>query len=80
MKPFLQGKKTLDVAPLRLPPGFNPSGLGAPRDTSPRPLGEAHAHEPTVETIKEGDKVVRLVITCGCGEKIEIECLYPVGH
>jgi hypothetical protein len=43
-------------------------------------LGEAHAHEPTVETIKEGDKVVRLVITCGCGEKIEIECLYPVGH
>jgi hypothetical protein len=33
-----------------------------------------------VETIKEGDKVVRLVITCGCGQKIEIECLYPVGH
>jgi hypothetical protein len=33
-----------------------------------------------VETIKEGDKVVRLIITCGCGERIEVECLYPAGN
>jgi len=30
--------------------------------------------------IKEGDKVVRLVVTCSCGEKIEVECLYPAGR
>ena len=81
MKPFLQGKKTLDVPPLRLPPGFTSTVLGAPRESSARSAaGDNHAHEPTVEAIKEGDKVVRLVITCGCGEKIEVECLYPVGH
>lgn len=34
---------------------------------------------PSVECIKQGDKVVRLVITCTCGEKIEVECLYPAG-
>ena len=32
-----------------------------------------------VEVIKQGDKVVRLVIKCSCGELIEIECLYPAG-
>ena len=32
-----------------------------------------------VEAIKEGDKVVRLVVTCACGERVEIECLYPAG-
>lgn len=43
----------------------------------------AHNHArgqgPSVECIKQGDKVVRLVITCTCGEKIEVECLYPAG-
>jgi hypothetical protein len=29
--------------------------------------------------VKEGDKVVRLVITCVCGERIEVDCLYPAG-
>jgi hypothetical protein len=49
-------------------------------------VGDAHAagHSsdgsgPSVECIKEGDKVVRLVVTCTCGERIEIECLYPAG-
>lgn len=39
-----------------------------------------HSHPPeavpTVEVIKEGDKVVRLVVRCSCGESIEVECLY----
>jgi hypothetical protein len=29
--------------------------------------------------VREGDKIVRLVITCTCGERTEIECLYPAG-
>ena len=32
---------------------------------------------PSVECVKQGDKVVRLIVTCGCGERIEIDCLYP---
>jgi hypothetical protein len=31
---------------------------------------------PSVDVVKEGDKVVRLIVTCSCGEKTEIECLY----
>jgi len=78
MTPFLQGKKTLDAPPLRLPPGLTPS-LPSSRAPAVRPPA-GHAHNPTVETVKEGDKVVRIVITCGCGERIEVECLYPAGH
>jgi len=47
--------------------------------------GKAHVHDkendsgPTVETVKQGDKIVRLIVTCSCGERIEIDCLYPAG-
>lgn len=78
MKSFLQGKKTIDVSPLRPPPGF---AAHAPRCEAKPPLsvttpGASSAH---VEVVKEGDKVVRLVVTCPCGERVEIECLYPAG-
>ncbi len=80
MKPFLQGKKALNLAALRLPPGFGPApkvhhaGAHPPADA---PHEVSHA---SVETIKEGDKIVRLIVTCACGERVEIECLYPAGH
>ena len=70
MKPFLQGRKTLADAPLRARaarPG--PAGAGAVP-------AAAEAHGPQVEVIKEGDKVVRLIITCACGERTEVDCLY----
>jgi hypothetical protein len=79
MKPFIFGKKSLDMPSLRLPPGLEPS-LGQPRGSALRAPNADHAHDPVVETIKEGDKVVRLIITCGCGERIEVECLYPAGN
>jgi hypothetical protein len=31
---------------------------------------------PSVECIREGDRVTRLVVTCGCGEEVVIECVY----
>ncbi|CAM2826913.1 hypothetical protein [Rariglobus hedericola] len=31
----------------------------------------------SVECVKDGDKVVRLIVTCSCGERIEVDCLYP---
>jgi len=82
MKSFLQGKKALNTAPLRPP--------GAPAVMTAAARTHAHSHAPVtvvtpgassahVEVVKEGDKVVRLVVTCVCGERVEIECLYSAG-
>ncbi len=81
MKPFLHGKKSLPTESLRPPPQF--ASPMAPGCKSPNHAamsqagGESSAH---VEVVKEGDKVVRLIVNCRCGERIEIECLYPAGR
>lgn len=65
---------------MRLPPGFGPTPKiikAGPRSPAQTPAETTGA---SVEAIKEGDKIVRLVVTCACGEKVEIECLYPTGH
>ena len=81
MKSFLQGKKTLSVASLRPPPGLSsphaPACTTHPRAHSAAVPGASSA---TVEVVKEGDKIVRLVVTCVCGERVEVECLYPAGR
>lgn len=81
MKPFLQGKKNLGVEPLRPPAHFTAtvaSHCDATRSAgSNSPLGSPNAQ---VEVVKEGDKVVRLIVTCACGERVEIECLYSAGR
>jgi hypothetical protein len=88
MKSFLQGKKCLDISPLRPPAGFAAPNSPARGNSSPasgaQPGGNAHSHAPgasnaSVEVVKEGDKVIRLVITCVCGERVEVECIYPAG-
>ena len=79
MKPFLHGKKNLTVPALRLPatPANAPQRSCA---TAHAPAASLeHAAGANVEVVKEGDKVARLIVTCACGEKIEIDCIYPVG-
>jgi hypothetical protein len=71
MKPFLAGKRSLDEALLRAPHVHKP----APVRGGVRPADEG----PAVEVVKEGDKIVRIIVTCACGEKVEVECLYPAG-
>lgn len=78
MKPFLQGRKTLSIESLRLPPGLVPSRATVSPCSKAGASPEATSNA-KVEVIKEGDRVVRLEITCACGERIEIDCLYPVG-
>lgn len=73
MKPFLLGKKPLDAPPLRSPQKTHSHAHGPQGLVRPAPTG------PHVEAVKEGDKIVRLIVTCSCGEKIEIDCLYPAG-
>lgn len=80
MKSFLSGRAHHDQASL---------ASDAPPKTAAfiRPPHAGHAgapdaperQAPAVECIRQGDKVVRLVVTCSCGERIEIDCLYPAG-
>lgn len=82
MKSFLQGKKAIDAEPLRPPPQFtaaiSPHCAGASR--APAGATVPGASSAQVEVVKEGDKVVRLIVSCVCGERIEIECLYSAGR
>jgi len=82
MKSFLHGKKSLSIPPLH--PAVSPvmaTSAAAQPKPAPAPAPAAHQGpgQATVEVIKEGDKVVRLVVVCTCGERVEIECLYPGG-
>jgi hypothetical protein len=74
MKPFLHGKKAADREPLRSVTASH-HHPGPPAGGQVRPA----APGPSVEVVKQGDKVARLIVTCSCGERIEIDCLYPAG-
>lgn len=82
MKSFLQGKKSLSLEPLRAPAMLTQAGSSRPEARQAGGAGPhaAHGEGAHVEVVKEGDKVVRLVVTCGCGERVEIECLYSAGR
>ena len=71
MKPFLTGKRSLGSEPLRAPHIHK----AAPPTGGVRPSAEG----PSVEVMKQGDKIVRIIVTCACGEKVEVDCLYPAG-
>jgi hypothetical protein len=70
MKPFLQGRKTNSMPSL----SAGPLKAAAPLTGLVHPI--TGSDRPNIEAVKEGDKVVRLVITCVCGERMEVECLY----
>jgi hypothetical protein len=78
MKPFLHGKRSIAVAPLRPHqksiPVHAPAANGTGSHEAPAPGTGC-----SVEVMKEGDKVSRIVVTCSCGEHVEITCLYPAG-
>jgi hypothetical protein len=78
MKPFLQGKKTLSIAPLR--PPHAPLKQHAPAADGSQPAAHPAGAGWSVEVVKEGDKVTRILVTCACGERTEITCLYPAGE
>lgn len=79
MKSFLTGRPRHDEPALPRPDGSGSAPLA--RDHAAHATGERghvrSAAGPSVECVKQGDKVVRLIVTCGCGERIEVDCLYP---
>jgi hypothetical protein len=71
MNPFLQGRKSAEGLALSAPQSTSAARLpGMIRPT------QAPAAGPQVEVVKEGNKVVRIVVKCACGERLEVECLY----
>lgn len=81
MKPFLSGRahaSTPSLQPLS-PPVLAEAGARISSHSHHSPGGASKDSEsaPTIECVKHGDKVVRLIVTCSCGERIEIDCLYP---
>jgi hypothetical protein len=79
MKPFLQGRKSLAIAALRPANGAPLQTSGSCRAGANGQGPAAHSAGSSVEVLKEGDKVVRIVVTCTCGERTEVECLYAPG-
>ena len=73
MKPFLQGR------PVQKGGTTRPFGADS-SDPISRAKAAANAHQGVnVECVKQGEKVVKIKVTCTCGEIIEIDCLYPPG-
>jgi len=69
MKHYLHGRAQIPEEALSAPP-LPANGLRV----APFDKGSA---APNIEVVKQGEKVTRLIVTCTCGERIEIECLYP---
>ena len=76
MKSFLQGRPVQTATPLRPLGGSAPDAVAKAKQAASCVAG---GKSPTIECVKEGEKVVRMIVTCTCGERIEIECLYPGG-
>ncbi|MBL9201904.1 MAG: hypothetical protein JNL39_15445 [Opitutaceae bacterium] len=81
MKSFLTGQRALATESLRplaaqVAHEVQFGGLRVPQFSRLAPS----ASGAQVEVVKEGDKVVRLVVTCSCGEQVEIDCLYAGGR
>lgn len=56
---------------------MSPARFGALAAPAAPPVPERpRLAEPQVEIIEDGGKVHRIVVTCTCCEKIEIECEY----
>jgi hypothetical protein len=78
LKSFLEGKRNATTEPLRAQTAAKLVRCSDERRGLA--LSVPGAAEAQVEVVKEGDKVVRLVVHCACGERIEVECLYPAGR
>jgi hypothetical protein len=78
MESFLSERKR--VAMPALPPAVNASAHAfnavAGGTSAKASSGSGGATVPLVECVREGERITRLIVTCGCGERIEIDCIY----
>lgn len=51
--------------------------LGTLGGNTPAPLDSAqHPGQPQVSLVREGDRITGVRVQCGCGEVMELQCLY----
>jgi hypothetical protein len=43
-----------------------------------REASDDHEHEPKIDLKRDGEKITRITVTCGCGTVMEIDCDYAV--
>ncbi len=84
MKSFLEGRQVVsrngglvDRAISQLP------SFGQPQEDSTVPMLVGYSPEPqrehgekTIETVEVDGVIQKIIVTCGCGEKIEVHCGY----
>ena len=83
MKSFLEGREAVSRS---APPATHASSqlpaLGELPADSTAPALPAHApaskreHEKKIETVSVDGVIQKIVVTCGCGERIEVHCGY----
>jgi hypothetical protein len=83
MKPFLTDRPHIDTPPVRAAAASAVFTHNGPTPSAALATHEAHAGSgggPRIDCVREGDRITRIVVTCGCGERIEIDCLYAAGR
>ena len=79
MKSFLGDRSTVITAKLALgEPTEHSAGLSRLRAAAVPAGEEKLAATPVVQCVKEGALIKKIIVTCGCGKVVEIECDYPV--
>jgi len=85
MKSFLSDRPRVSTPAITIaPPVPFVAAAGGVAPVSPPLRPSAHAHagvrgaaSSKVECVREGERVTRIIVTCVCGERIEVDCLYP---
>ena len=81
MKSFLSGRTGVAVSDSPNPvEGEAPSGLSLFASASALPSAAApKAGASSVQCVREGDVIKKLIVTCECGKTVEIDCQYTAG-
>lgn len=58
-------------------PGSTPANPGIAPSSHLRGCGDGSARpEPEITLDREGDRIVRITVRCGCGQVVELNCTY----
>lgn len=78
MQNFLEGRSVLRARPLAAneADGFTPFSR-AVLPEAPTPGEEEHEHDaPQIDLVEENGRIEKIIVTCSCGRRTELECSY----
>ncbi|OAM88639.1 hypothetical protein OH491_10965 [Termitidicoccus mucosus] len=78
MKSFLSDRPSAGLSSLRTTGNRVFVPLRPEPEPPPAPAAEkcAASAKAKVECVREDGRVTRILVTCACGEKVEIDCVY----